>query len=104
MGIGDFMKIYEKIENQLKENKKVIIAIDGPSASGKSTLGELLQKKYDALTIHTDNYFLPLNRKTKARLAEIGGNIDYERIKSEIMDNLDDDYLKSDYFNCVQIL
>ncbi len=101
MGIGDFMELFNEIEKQMKQNKKVVIAIDGPSASGKSTLGELLQKKYDALLIHTDNYFLPLSRKTKERLAESGGNVDYERIKSDVMDNLNSDYLKSDYFNCV---
>ena len=94
------MKIYEEIEKQIKQNKKVIIAIDGPSASGKSTLGDLLEKKYNAVLIHTDSYFLPKEMKTKERLAESGGNVDYMRLKSEIMDNLDNDYLKSDYFNC----
>ncbi len=101
MIVGDFMKLFKEIEKQIKQNKKVVIAIDGPSASGKSTLGELLQKKYDALLIHTDNYFLPLKRKTQKRLAESGGNVDYERIMSEVMDKLNSDYLKSDYFNCV---
>lgn len=95
------MKLYEEIEKQISSNKKVIIAIDGPSASGKSTLGELLEKKYNALLIHTDNYFLPIERKTISRLKESGGNVDYERIKCEIMDNLDNEYLKSDFFNCV---
>lgn len=95
------MKIYEEIEKQIKLNKKVVVAIDGPSASGKSTLGDLLVKKYDALLFHTDHYFLPKEKKTKERLAESGGNVDYMRLKSEIMDNLDQEYLKSDHFNCV---
>lgn len=101
MLVGDLMKLYDKIDKQIEENKKVVIAIDGPSASGKSTLGNLLKDKYDALLFHTDNYFLPKERKTKERLGESGGNLDYERLKSEIIDNLDEDYLKSDYFNCV---
>lgn len=94
------MKLYEEIEKQIKQNRKVVIAIDGPSASGKSTLGDLLKKKYDALLFHTDNYFLPKEKKTKKRLSESGGNLDYERLKSEIMDNLENDYIKSNFFNC----
>ena len=94
------MKIYDEIDKQIKTNKKVIIAIDGPSASGKSTLGNLLKQKYDALLFHTDNYFLPPKRKTKERLAESGGNVDYERIKSDIFDNIDSEFIQSDHFNC----
>ena len=101
MLLGDLMKLYEEIEKQIKGNKKVIVAIDGPSASGKSTLGNLLVSKFDGILFHTDNYFLSKERKTKERLAESGGNVDYERLKSEIMNNLDSDYIKSDNFNCV---
>ena len=95
------MELFKEIEKQIKTQKKVVIAIDGPSASGKSTFGNMLKNKYNALLFHTDNYFLPQERKTIDRLKESGGNVDYERIKSEIIDNLNNDYLKSDYFNCV---
>jgi len=95
------MKLYEEIEKQIASNKKVVIAIDGPCASGKSTLGKLLEKKYNALLFHTDNYFLSKEKKTIERLQESGGNVDYERIKSEIMDNLDNEYFQSNFFNCV---
>ena len=94
------MKLYDEIEKQIRQKKKVVIAIDGPSASGKSTLGELLEKKYDALLFHTDHYFLPQVRKTEERLCESGGNVDYERLKFEIIDNINNDYIKSNYFNC----
>ncbi len=94
------MEIFNYIEKQIKENKKVIIGIDGPSASGKSTLGNILKEKYGALLFHTDNYFLSQIRKTIDRLSESGGNVDYERIISEIMNNIDSQEIQSNYFNC----
>ena len=41
------MEIFKEIERQLKLNQKVVIGIDGPSASGKSTLGKMLSEKYN---------------------------------------------------------
>jgi len=95
------MELFKEIEKQIKTQKKVVIAIDGPSASGKSTFGNMLKNKYNALLFHTDNYFLPKERQTIDRLKESGGNVDYERIKSDIIDNLYNEYLKSNHFNCV---
>ena len=35
--------------------------------------------------MHADDFFLPPDRKTKERLSEPGGNIDYERLESELL-------------------
>ena len=94
------MKIFEEIEKQIKSNKKVVVGIDGPSASGKSTLGNMLKDKYNALLFHADHYFLPPEMKTSERLSESGGNVDYLRLEQEIMKQLDSDYIVSNHFNC----
>ncbi len=94
------MKIFVEIEKQIKSNKKVIVGIDGPSASGKSTLGNMLRDKYNALLFHADDYFLPPEMKTKDRLSESGGNVDYLRLEKEIMKHLNSDYIVSNHFNC----
>ena len=67
---------------------KVNIAIDGRAAAGKSTAGRLLSHVLGCPLFHADDYFLPPGLRTPERLAEPGGNIDYERLKSEITDNL----------------
>lgn len=90
----------EKLEKHIEDNKRVVIAIDGPSASGKSSLGHYLRDKYDALLIRTDDYFLHPSRKTKKRLSEVGGNLDYERLYQEVFLNLDNDKIQSNHFNC----
>ena len=63
----------------------VIIAIDGNSASGKSTLANFLASLYECNLYRIDDYFLPLTKRTKERLNEIGGNIDRERFLEEVL-------------------
>lgn len=63
----------------------LLIGIDGRCASGKSTLGRLAARVYGANLIPMDDFFLPPERKTKARLSEPGGNVDYERFAEEVL-------------------
>lgn len=77
------VSIYDNLIQSLKQNlettRPLILAIDGMCGSGKTTLAEYLSNIFDAAIIHMDNFFLPFERKTKERLLEPGGNIDYER-------------------------
>jgi len=71
----------DKTYNFLKTiNYPAIIALEGKCGSGKTTLANNLQDKLDLTIIPIDDFFLPPELKTKERLNEIGGNIDYERI------------------------
>ena len=63
----------------------VIIAIDGNSASGKTTLANFLASLYDCNLYRIDDYFLPLEMRTAERLNEIGGNFDRERFLEEVL-------------------
>jgi len=79
-----FLPLFQKIDALLREMPFVRVAIDGRCASGKSTLAALLSRVYGASLFHMDDYFLPFPRKTPERLAEPGGNVDYERFHQEI--------------------
>lgn len=83
-------------------DKTFVIAIDGMSGSGKSTLGELLHMNFpESNLFHMDDYFLQPHQRTPERLAEIGGNVDYERFKEEIILHLNDkDELKFRPYDC----
>ena len=83
-------QIKQKVEVLLKENKKeiIVIAIDGMTGSGKTTLAEELSQVYKAPIFHADDYFLPPELRTEQRLHEPGGNIHYEKMKKEIIDIL----------------
>ena len=89
----------EQIKQLLKEKEYVVIAIDGCAASGKTTLAKKLSNMFNASVIHMDDFFLPLEKRTEERLNTPGGNIDYERFKEEVVNNLDNDFTYN-VFNC----
>ena len=75
----------------LKENKeKVIVAIDGRCASGKTTLALSLQNELKSLgekvtVIHIDEFFLRPEQRTSERLSTPGENIDHERFLEKVL-------------------
>ncbi len=63
----------------------VIIGIDGMCATGKTTLGYYLTELFDCNLFHMDDFFLRPRQRTRERLEEIGGNVDYERFLEEVL-------------------
>jgi len=80
-----FLPLFAAIDRMLSNNKRVLTAIEGGSASGKSTLGELLESVYDCTVFHMDDFFLRPKQRTPERLAEPGGNVDRERFLQEVL-------------------
>jgi len=80
--------VYSAIDRLLREKETVTIALEGGSATGKSTLGEALASFFDATLLHTDDFFLRPEQRTPERFAQPGGNFDYERMKPELLDPL----------------
>ena len=79
-----FLPLFSRID-QMKNEGRVVLAIEGGSASGKSTLGELLQSVYGCTLFHTDDFFLQKHQRTQERFAEAGGNLDRERFLEEVL-------------------
>ena len=63
--------------------KPLVIAIDGRSGAGKTTLAEALSHPLDAPVVHMDDFYLPFSARTPQRLAQPGGNFDLERFLDE---------------------
>ena len=76
--------IMAKIAEHLPK-KPLVIAIDGRSCAGKSTLAAILSLIYPARVVHMDDFFLPQALRTKERYGEPGGNVHYERFKEEVL-------------------
>jgi len=83
-----FKPFFDRLEELLASRDFIIAAIDGSCASGKTTLAGIIKEKYDCNVLHMDHFFLRPEQRTKERLSEPGGNIDYERFKEQALDKL----------------
>lgn len=77
--------IIEKIKGLAEEKRRVIVAVDGRCASGKTTLASALSERLGCAVFHTDDYFLRPEQRTPERLATPGGNMDRERLLDEVI-------------------
>ncbi len=78
-------KVKPQIDALLKEKDFMIVAIDGRCTSGKTTLAAKLAEIYNCNVFHIDDFFLRPEQRTPERFAEVGGNVDYERFKDEVL-------------------
>lgn len=83
-----YSEVFSLINKAANEKDMIIIAIEGNSGTGKSCLASLLARQLDCNVFHMDDFFLQPHQRSPERLREPGGNIDYERFKVEVIDNL----------------
>ncbi len=80
-----FWLVLEAAQAPEQTGKHAVVAIDGRCASGKSFLASLLQEVFGCPVFPMDDFFLPMVRRTKERLAEPGGNMDFVRFRDEVL-------------------
>ncbi len=93
--------VKEEIQSREEDGKTLFIAIDGRSASGKSTFAEYLKENLPCQVIHMDDFFLPVKERREDWLEIPGGNIDFERFKKEILESAEkNESLRYRPFDC----
>ncbi|XME02360.1 uridine kinase [Lachnospiraceae bacterium C1.1] len=100
----EILKMIEGMASE-KAGKRLIIAIDGRCASGKTSLAEFLQKNIKCSVFHMDDFFLRPEQRTVERLREAGGNVDRERFYEEILKPLREgtELIKYRKFSCKEM-
>ena len=83
-----FLPLLAAVDRLLESDRPAVVAIEGGSASGKSTLGSLFEALYDCTLLHMDDFFLQVHQRTPERFAEAGGNVDRERFLLEVLQPL----------------
>ena len=80
-----YYEVRDRIRTLLAgEKPRIIAAIDGRCGSGKTTLAAWLMEQFDGNLFHMDDFYLRSEQRTPERLAETGGNVDYERFREEV--------------------
>ncbi|MGI5897366.1 MAG: uridine kinase family protein [Oscillospiraceae bacterium] len=82
------LPLIKSVDDLLKKQNRVVLAIDGRCASGKTTAAEMLAFLWNAPVVHMDDFFLPSELRTSERLNEPGGNVHYERFQDEVLPGL----------------
>lgn len=82
---AQFLPLFIKTDKLLQERDCLTFAVEGGSASGKSTLAGLLSDVYGCTVFHMDDFFLQPQQRTSERLAQAGGNVDRERFLEEVL-------------------
>ncbi len=80
-----FRPLFAELDRQLAGELPVRLAIEGGSASGKTTLGQILAERYGCTVFHMDDFYLRPEQRTASRFAEPGGNVDRERFLEEVL-------------------
>ena len=78
-------EILVKIKAVIAANGRAIIAIDGRSAAGKTTLAAALAAQLGAAVVHMDDFYLPRAQQPADLTAAPGGNMDFARFRAEVV-------------------
>ena len=82
---ADIAGVLQEVRRLRDGTKRLLVTLDGPCASGKTTLAQRLAEALQADVVHTDDFVVPHARKTAERLALSGGNCDAERLVREVI-------------------
>lgn len=82
---GGLAPLVEKIGALSATQDRVIAALDGRCASGKTTLARELGERYGWSVAHMDHFFPRPEQRTLERYARPGANVDHERFLEEVL-------------------
>ena len=82
---ADRQQLVQVIRGLQASYTQVRVAIDGPCASGKSTLAQWLGRQLGCPVLRMDDFFLTPDLRTPQRLAKPGENVDHERFFAQVL-------------------
>lgn len=83
--MSDNIKKIIEIVNRRDLNGRVVISIDGPCGSGKTTLANVIEKELGYNILHMDDFYLPFQKRDKNWMNIIAGHMDFERLIENVL-------------------
>lgn len=83
--------IKERVSSALADRSVVVVALDGFSAAGKSTLASLLSGHLDSAVVHGDDFYCDMPEQERLKLAPADGienYFDWRRMRCEALEPL----------------
>lgn len=82
-----FFSVLNTIQEKLSkvDKKPLMISIDGRCGSGKTFLAEIIHRVFPCNIFHTDDYYMPLNKRQENWEKIPGGNMNFERLKENVI-------------------
>ncbi len=83
--IVDILKLAIRVKQEAIGHPRAFVGIDGPGASGKSTLAEqLVAAMEDAYLVHVDDFYLPSSHRHE-RQGKVGPLFDLPRLAEQVV-------------------
>jgi ABC-type uncharacterized transport system YnjBCD ATPase subunit len=84
-GEVDFAALAALIARRTGDRGRILVGIDGPGASGKSTFSSLLARQLaDACVVQVDDFYLPSSER-ESRRGEVGALFDLPRLHEQVV-------------------
>ena len=80
-----FPVLWEIYKLVMEDKKPIIIGVDGRCGSGKTSLARLIARIFPCNVIHMDDFYLPMEERAEHWMEVPGGNMDFARLRSEIL-------------------
>ncbi len=77
--------LLEELKGRMGARAPLLAAIDGRCAAGKTSLAAEVSALTGWGVVHMDDFFLRPEQRTPRRLAQSGGNVDWERLLSQVL-------------------
>ncbi len=85
-GCTPALELARQIQQKASAHAPLLFAVDGRCGSGKSTFAAFAAQTLHCPVFHLDDFFLPPELRTPARLAGAGENIHHERFRHEVIE------------------
>lgn len=86
MSCAPYDPILSAVADLIREGSNILVAVDGPCGSGKTSLGSAIARVFPCNLFHMDDFYLPPAQRPKDWQELPGGNMDFSRFSRQVLE------------------